>query len=104
MLSLNLHTIRSPLEHFERVYRPEVIEAEADADADAFRVVAPVSLVFDIRKSNDHFQLSGSMQTTLELPCSRCLEPLTWPVDAPFDLRYQPRTMMPGGDERPVDE
>jgi DUF177 domain-containing protein len=104
MLSLNLRSIRSPHEHLERVYRPEVIEAELETDADAFRIVEPVSLAFDIRKSNEQFQLTGRVRTTLELPCSRCLEPLTSPVDAEFDLRYHPRTTTAGGDERQVDE
>ena len=45
------------------------------------------------------------MQTTLELPCSRCLEPFTVPVDATFDLRYQPHApnTRPEG-EREIEE
>ena len=44
------------------------------------------------------------MQTTLELPCSRCLEPFTTPVDAPFDLRYQPHAENTGEGEREIAE
>ena len=65
-------------------------------DRDSFRVVAPVALAFDIFKDKDQFRLVGRVQTTLELPCSRCLEPFTWPVDAAFDLRYQPHTANTG--------
>ena len=32
----------------------------------------------------------GTVVTTLELRCSRCLEPFTLPVNAAFDLRYLP--------------
>ena len=97
---LNLRQIKTAHERFEKVYEPGAF----GADQDGFTVAAPVMLTFDVYKDKDQFRLVGRVQTTLELPCSRCLEPLTWPVDAPFDLRYQPRTMMPGGDERPVDE
>ena len=43
-------------------------------------MVAPVALAFDIFKDKDQFRLVGTVQTTLELPCGRCLDPFTWPV------------------------
>ncbi len=96
---LDLSRIRSPLERYEKAYQPDAFPAD-----DSFRVVAPVSLAFDIRKDKQQFQLSGRAQTTLELPCSRCLEPFAWPVDAEFDLRYLPQTVNTPADEREVQE
>jgi uncharacterized protein len=96
---LDLSRIRTPLEHYEKVY-----QADAFPPDDAFRVVAPVALSFDIRKDKRQFQLSGRVQSTLELPCSRCLEPFRWPVDATFDLRYQPQSLNTGTDEREIQE
>src|SRR4029079_9771336 len=81
MLSLNLAKIRDAKERFEQVYSPGQL---ATGD-EAFRVAAPVTLAFDIYKDKDQFRLIGSVQTTLELPCSRCLEPFTLPVDSSFD-------------------
>jgi uncharacterized protein len=69
-----------------------VYQPDGFAPDDSYRVIAPVSLEFEIHKAKEHFQLTGRTRTTLELPCSRCLEPFTWPVDAEFDLRYQPQT------------
>jgi uncharacterized protein len=86
MLALNLAKIRTPEEHFERVYMPESLGAETDA----YKIVAPVSLVFDLHKDKNRFHLVGRVTTTLELACGRCLEPFTVPADGPFDLRYQP--------------
>jgi uncharacterized protein len=86
MLSLNLAKIRTPEGHFERVYQPVTLGAETDD----YSIVAPVSLVFDIHKDKDRFRLVGRVNTTLEMPCGRCLEPFSVSVDAPFDLRYQP--------------
>ena len=100
MLSLNLARIRDAQERFEQVYGPE----QLSAGDDAFRVAAPVKLAFDIYKDKDQFRLIGSVQTTLELPCSRCPDPFTWPVDSSFDLRYQPHARNTGDGEREIEE
>ena len=87
MLKLNLARIRGAREQFERVYEA----SECAPDGDTYRVLAPVSLQFDIFKDQNRFRLAGSVKTTLELECSRCVEPFEWPVDAAFDLQYRPR-------------
>jgi len=99
MLLLNLNQIRTAQDRFERVYRPDQFEVDED-----YRVVAPVSLAFDIFKDKQAFRLAGRVQTTLELKCSRCLEPFTIPVDQEFDLRYQPHTANTGEGEREIEE
>ena len=91
--------IRTAQERFEQVYRPS-----SSAQTRIFTVVAPVSLAFDIFKDKQQFRLVGRVQTTLELPCSRCLEPFTAPVDQTFDLRYQPHTVNTGEGEREIEE
>jgi uncharacterized protein len=99
-MRLDLSRIRTPHEHFEQVYPADAFTS----DREDFRVVAPASLVFDIAKDKDHFRLTGRLQTTLEVPCSRCLEPMTIGVDAPFDLRYQPHAAHASGHAKDVDE
>ena len=100
MLSLNLARIKDAQERFEQVYTPEQLAAGDDV----FRLAEPVRLAFDIFKDKDQFRLIGSVQTTLEMPCSRCLEPFTLPVDSPFDLRYQPHARNTGDGEREIEE
>lgn len=100
MLVLNLSKIRTAHEHIEQVYQPDAVGAEHDT----YRVTAPVNLAFDIYKDKDQFRLVGTVKTTLELPCSRCLEPFVWPVDAEFDLRYQPHSQNTGEGEQEVEE
>jgi len=100
MLLLNLTRIRTPHERFEHVYPPETFAA----DRDAFVAAAPISLGFDIYKDGDQFRLTGRVETMLELPCSRCLEPFRWPVDALFDLRYQPRPAEAPGHEQVLED
>ena len=101
-MRLDLGKIRTPHEHFERVFPPEAFGAPA-ADAD-FKVASPVKLAFEIHKDKSTFRLVGRTETTLEARCSRCLEPMTVPVDAAFDLRYQPHAENKGEGEREIEE
>jgi uncharacterized protein len=100
MLSLNLARIRTAHEQFEQTFSPAALALEGDS----FSIAAPVELAFDIYKDKEQFRLAGHVTSTLELACSRCLEPFTWPVDALFDLRYQPRSANTGDGEREVEE
>ena len=103
MFSLNLKAIRTPREHYDRVYQPEAVAAAFATEHDTFSVVAPIELSFDVEKHKDEFQLTGQVKTTVELECSRCAEPYRFEVEAPFDLRYRPHTPAPAG-EREVQE
>lgn len=100
MLLLHLKKIRTAQERFEQIYQP----GELRADPDSFRVVEPVTLAFDIFKDKDQFRLAGTVKTTLELLCSRCLDPLPWPVGAAFDLRYHPHSVTTDEGEREIEE
>ena len=105
MLSLYLAKIRTGRDGIDKVRFDEVYGPEAVAgDSDSFTVAAPVELVFDVTKDKDQFCLAGRVRTTLELQCSRCLEPFRRPMDAAFDLRYLPRSVNTGDDEREVQE
>ena len=99
-MRLDLGKIRTARERYEKVYDPSAFAS----DRESFRVVAPVALAFDIDKDKQQFRLAGSVKTMLELPCSRCLEPFRSPVDAAFDLRYQPHALNTGDGEREIEE
>ena len=101
-MRLDLSKIHAQTEHFEKVF-----EAGAfSVDPESFRVVTPVALTFEIVKDKQQFRLTGTTKTVLELACSRCLEPFTWPVEAAFDLRYQPHSpaVSDGSVEREIEE
>src|SRR6185295_11216257 len=80
-MRLDLGKIRTAHERYEKVYPPEAFAP----DQDTFRIVAPVSLAFDIDKDKQQFHLAGSVQTTL-------------------DLRYQPHALNTGEGEREIEE
>jgi uncharacterized protein len=90
-MKLDLTRFRQPVSHVSRRLTPaELAEGAGAGEADAYRVVAPVDLEFDLHKDKDRFRVVGRLQAELELPCSRCLEPFRLPVDVPLDLRYWP--------------
>jgi DUF177 domain-containing protein len=97
---LDLSKIRTAHERYDKTYPRDAFAAEREN----FRVVDPVVLGFDIHKDKDQFHLVGDLKTTIELPCSRCLEPFQWPVDSHFDLRYQPHAQNTGEGEREIEE
>ena len=84
---LDLSKIRTAHERYEKVYPPDAFRGEHE-----YGIVEPVSLAFDIFKEKDQFRLVGDVRAVLELRCGRCLETFRSPVDAHFDLRYQPHT------------
>jgi uncharacterized protein len=94
MWSLNVARIRSAQERFDHVYRAE----DFPRGGETFEVAGPVTLGFDVYKDQDRFHLVGGVQATLSLPCSRCLEPFSMPVEAAFDLRYEPRRVGSAGE------
>jgi uncharacterized protein len=99
-MRLDLSKIRTAHERYEKVYPPEAF----GGDQEGFHIVAPVALAFDIDKDKQQFRLAGRVTTTLELTCSRCLEAFTLPVEAEFDLRYQPHALNAGEGEREIEE
>ncbi len=100
MLALDLSRIRTAEERVEREYQPDAL----GPDTDDYRVVAPVSLAFDVHKQKQQFRLEGRVTTTLELWCGRCLEPFTLPVDAAFDLRFLPHSELAAEHKKPERE
>ena len=99
-MQLVLTRYRQPLSHFARTFQPEEVADEGDA----YRVVTPSELAFEIHKDKDRFRLVGTVAAELELPCSRCLEPFRLPIASSFDVRYLPASAASAAVEREVDD
>jgi len=97
---LSLNRFRSPVERVERTFEAAAFDL-GDGD---FRVVAPVELAADIHKDGRKFRLAGTVRTTLETPCGRCLEAFTIPVDAAFDLMFLPHSDASDDGEKQLDD
>jgi uncharacterized protein len=99
-MQLVLTRYRQPLSHFARTFQPEEVADEGDA----YRVVTPSELAFEIHKDKDRFRLVGTAAAELELPCSRCLDPFRLPIASSFDVRYLPAPAASAAVEREVDD
>ena len=99
-MELDLTRYRQPVSEFARTFKPEEVADEGDA----YRIVAPVDVAFEIHKDKEKFRLIGTVNTELELACSRCLEPFRLPVAAPFDIRYLPASEASAEAEREVED
>ncbi|MGE3275642.1 MAG: DUF177 domain-containing protein [Vicinamibacterales bacterium] len=84
---LDLTHIRQAETRADRTIAPEAFEGRDNA----FRVTAPVDLRLVVHKDGHRYRLVGRVRASLELGCSRCLEPFAFEVDASFDLRYLPQ-------------
>jgi uncharacterized protein len=97
---LDLSRMRGARDRFDRTYPPSVFDtAEHD-----YRVVEPVTLGFDVFKSNREIRLVGRVSTVLELACGRCLEPFTFAIDLPFHVLYLPHTENTGEGETEIED
>ena len=96
----NVTHVRGDHDRFEKRYEVSAF----GVDDQPYRVAAPVLLAFDVTKDDQRFHLNGSVRTTLELTCGRCLEPFRHEVEAPFDLRYLPKAANTGEGEVEIEE
>jgi uncharacterized protein len=97
---LDLTRVHGPRDHVERTAPGSAL----DTDADDFRVVSDIRLVFDVERKDERYRLTGRAGATLELSCSRCLERYRLPVDVEFDLTYLPQAANAGEGEVEVGE
>jgi uncharacterized protein len=96
---LDLSRLRGADERVSQTY-----PASAFDRTEEFTVVESVSLAADVHKDKNTYRLVGRATTTLEMTCSRCIEPFRVPVEAVFDLRYLPHRENTGEEEREIEE
>jgi uncharacterized protein len=97
-LLLDLSRLRAGTETVDRRFEPGALQRPSDD----FAIVAPVHLQAEARKDAEKTRLVGRVTATLEVPCSRCLEPWSLPIDAHFDLLFLPAASGAGEDGQQV--
>ena len=109
---LELSKIESQREQFEYTWPATAL----DTSEDEFEVVEPIRVELEVQKAGpatpaapgkpreDKFRLIGRARTTLEVACSRCLEPFRIPIDASFDLAYLPQAENAGMGEHEIQD
>jgi uncharacterized protein len=71
---------------FDRAYQPTDIALD-DRDV---RLGEPAEIHGRVRRKGNEVELRGELQTTIEVPCARCLKPVRLPVNAEFVERFVP--------------
>ena len=69
---------------FAHTYQPDDLSLE-DAD---LRLIDAVEVRGRVRRNAAELELIGSLKTTLETVCARCLKPVSIPFSADFDERF----------------
>jgi DUF177 domain-containing protein len=98
---LELHPI-----DFQEEFPPDAIDLVADVrQTTVLKTSGRAQLVEEHHGKRNvikDIRLQGDLATTLELPCARCLDPVTQSVARTFDLLYRPLGTDAGNEELSV--
>ena len=72
---------------FEASFEPGVV----DFGSENVQQVGPLDWSASAERAGDEIRVAGSLNTSLELACSRCLEPARVTINKPFDLFFRQR-------------
>ncbi len=88
---------------FDSVYEP----GKLDFSASAVRQISPLKAVGEaeiLENTGGEVRVQGDLSVIVEADCDRCLTPAKFEVNAPFDLFYQPSSIVEGEDELAINE
>jgi uncharacterized protein len=69
---------------FAHVYAAD----ELPLDEQDLRLVEPARVEGRVRRKSEEVQVSGTLTTTIETPCARCLKPVLLPIKVEFSERF----------------
>ena len=55
--------------------------------------------VAELLTATEEIRIRGHMRVAMETECDRCLEAVSWPIDADFDLLYRPEETAPAEED-----
>jgi uncharacterized protein len=89
---------------FDSVYEP----GKLDFSSTGIRQIGPLHAVGEaeiLENTGGEIRVQGRLNATVEADCDRCLTLATFKLDAPFDLFYQPSSIIDSDqDEIEIDE
>src|SRR5687768_9777990 len=65
-----------------------------DFSRDNVRQLTPLDWSASAERAGGEIRINGSLETTLEMTCSRCLEPAKQDINKSFDLYFRRRDQM----------
>jgi uncharacterized protein len=89
---------------FDSVYKP----GRLDFSSTGIRQITPLHAVGEaeiLQNTGGEIRVKGQLTVSVEADCDRCLTPAKFDLDAPFDLFYQPSSIIDAEeDEIEIDE
>jgi len=70
---------------FEALFEPGVL----DFGPENIRQIGPLDWSASAERAGEEIRIAGSLNATLEMACSRCLEPARLTINKPFDLFFR---------------
>jgi uncharacterized protein len=84
---VELKDLRHEKISFAASFEPGIV----DFAAENIQQVGPLDWSASAERVGDEIRIAGSLTTSLQLPCFRCLEPATIAINKPFDLFFRQR-------------
>src|SRR5207249_11309208 len=72
---------------FQASFEPGVVEFGSEN----VQQVGPLHWTASAERAGNEIRIAGSLNTSIELPCSRCLEPARIVISKPFNLLFRER-------------
>jgi DUF177 domain-containing protein len=93
--------------HFDQEFQPGTLDLGIDAiQQTVLHAKGQADLVEEIegQRRIPDIRLRGKLQTQVELPCARCVDPVKYDVNSDFDLLYRPINADSHPDEAAISE
>src|SRR5947208_9155328 len=84
---VNLKDLAHEKISFQASFEPGVVEFGSEN----VQQVGPLHWTASAERAGNEIRIAGSLNTSIELPCSRCLEPARIVISKPFDLFFRER-------------
>ena len=101
---MQFHVAQLLKEHTGAVRRFEMNEPIRQLGSEDMTIEAPLTGEVSLMRDTDGILVTGHVQTEVSVPCARCLEPVTVPVEMDLEEQYYPTIDVETGHKVPVPE
>ena len=98
---LDLREVRGAEDRVDRTYSADSFSCDL---TDEYVVSGDVVLALRVLKDGNMYRFIGPLQSTLRLPCCRCLDVFDILINVAIDLRYLPKSANQGNTEAEISE
>ena len=101
---MQFHVAQLLKEHTGAVRRFQMNEPIRQLSAEDMTIEAPLTGEVSLMRDTDGILVTGHLETEVSVPCARCPEPVTVPVEMELEEQYYPTIDVETGHKVPVPE